>query len=135
MSVKFESYVDEVTEAMESAAVAWLHEAAGEIEAQTKRNTAVDTGQLKSSWQYTVDKEKLEAYVGSALENAIWEEFGTGQYALNGNGRKTPWVYKDSKGEWHRTSGKRPRRALFNAFNALKKRLIDSANQKFKGLK
>ena len=135
MSIKFESYVDEVTEAMESAAVAWLHEAAGEIEAQTKRNTAVDTGQLKSSWQYTVDKEKLEAYVGSALENAIWEEFGTGQYALNGNGRKTPWVYKDSKGEWHRTSGKRPRRALFNAFNALKKRLIDSANQKFKGLK
>ncbi len=133
--IKFESYVDEVTEAMEAAAVAWLHEAAGEIEAQTKRNTAVDTGQLKGSWTYNVDAEKLEAQVGSPLENAIWEEFGTGQFALKGNGRKTPWVYQDSKGNWHKTTGKRPKRAFFNAFNALKKRLIASAQQKFKGLK
>ena len=135
MSIKFEHYEDEVSEALEAAAVAWLHEAAGELEAQVKRNTAVDTGQLKGSWEYVVDTEKLEAHVGSALENAIWEEFGTGQYALNGNGRKTPWVYKDSKGKWHKTVGKRPKRAFFNAFNALKNRLIDSAKQKFKGLR
>ena len=25
------------------------------------------------------------------MENAIWEEFGTGEYALNGDGRKGKW--------------------------------------------
>lgn len=133
--VKFESYLDKCTEAIEAEAVAWLHEAAGELEAQVKRNTAVDTGQLKGSWDNVVDTEKLEAQVGSPSENAIWEEFGTGQFALNGNGRKTPWSYKDGKGDWHRTNGKRPRRAFFRAFNSLKQRLIDSAKQRFRGLK
>ncbi len=133
--IKFESYVDEVSAAMESEAVAWLHEASGELESQTKRNTAVDTGQLKGSWSYEVDTDKLEAHIGSPLENAIWEEFGTGQYALHGNGRKTPWAYKDAKGNWHKTSGKRPRRALFNAFTGLKNKLISSAQKRFKGLK
>lgn len=133
--IKFESYLDDCTEEIEAAAVAWLHEAAGELEAQVKRNTAVDTGQLKGSWDNVVDTEKLEAQVGSPLENAIWEEFGTGQFALNGNGRKTPWSYKDGKGDWHRTSGKRPRRAFFNAFNSVKSKLIDSLKQKFRGLK
>ena len=133
--IKFESYVDEVTAAIEGEAVAWLHEAAGELEAQVKRNTAVDTGQLKGSWSYEVDTEKLEAHIGSPLENAIWEEFGTGQFALKGNGRKTPWSYKDGKGDWHRTNGKRPRRAFFNAFTSLKNKLIASAQKKFKGLK
>lgn len=133
--IKFESYKDKCSDAMKAAAVAWLHEAAGEVEAQVKRNTAVDTGQLKGSWKYVVDTEKLEAQVGSPLDNAIWEEFGTGQFALNGNGRKTPWIYKDRKGKWIKTIGKRPRRALFKAFNSLKNRLIDSAKEKFRGIK
>ena len=133
--IKFESYADKCKKELDSISVAWLHEAAGELEAQVKRNTAVDTGQLKGSWDNVVDTEKLEAQVGSPLENAIWEEFGTGQYALNGNGRKTPWSYKDGKGDWHRTNGKRPRRAFFNAFNSLKSKLIDSLKQRFRGLK
>jgi hypothetical protein len=134
-TIKFENYADNVIDAIEQAAVAWLHEAAGEVEAQVKRNTAVDTGQLKGSWSYEVDTEKLEAHIGSPLENAIWEEFGTGEFALEGNGRKTPWKYKDAKGKWHTTTGKRPRRALFNAFNSSKMRLIELARKKFKGLK
>lgn len=121
-----------VKHAIQAAAVAWLLEAGGEIESQVKRNTAVDTGQLKGSWKDVVDEEKLEAVIGSPLQNAIWEEFGTGEYALNGDGRKTPWSYKDAKGKWHYTHGKKPRRALYNAFTRLKPKLVQLAKEKFK---
>ncbi len=133
--VELKLYVDDVKDAIEKNAVAFLHEAAGEFESQVKRNTAVDTGQLKGSWAYTVDEGKLEAQIGSPLENAIWEEFGTGEYALHGDGRKTPWKYKDAKGNWHTTSGKKPRRALHKAFTSLKSKIAALAQKKFKGLK
>lgn len=132
---RLELHIDEAKEAIEKAAIAWLHEGAGELEAQVKRNTAVDTGQLKASWSYNVNEENLEAQVGSPLENAIWEEFGTGEFALNGDGRKTPWRYKDRKGKWHTTTGKRPKRAFFRAYNSSKKSLIAAAKKKFKGIK
>jgi hypothetical protein len=133
--IKFESYLDEVTAAIEQEAIAWLHESAGELEAQVKRNTAVDTGQLKGSWSYEVDTDKLEAHVGSPLENAIWEEFGTGEFALEGNGRKTPWKYQDAKGNWHTTTGKRPKRAFMRAFDSCKHAIAESLRKRFKGLK
>ena len=114
--------------------IAWLHEAAGEIESQTKRNTRVDTAQLKNSWANTVDESDGTATVGSPLENAIWEEFGTGEYALHGDGRKTAWNYKDRKGKWHRTSGKRPSRALNNAFASSKGKLKARLEQILKGM-
>lgn len=69
------------------------------------------------------------ALVGSPLENAVWEEFGTGDYALNGNGRKGGWAYEDDYGEWHFTHGKRPRRALHNAFETKKSALIRRAEE------
>lgn len=134
MSVNFHDNSIQCKEAIERAGIAWLHEAAGELEAQTKRNTKVDTGQTKGSWQNRVDEAKQEAVVGSSFENAIWEEFGTGEYALNGDGRKTPWSYKDARGNWHTTKGKKPRRALWNAFTSLKSRLIAAAEAKFRGL-
>ena len=124
----------EVYAAMDSAIKSWLHEAAGELEAQTKRNTPVDTGQLKGSWQYKVEEHKGEAIIGSPLENAIWNEFGTGQYALHGDGRKTPWKYKDIKGKWHTTTGKRPQRTLFNAFERNKSKIQKALENKLKGL-
>lgn len=132
--IQFEDNSARVIDALDDACIAWLYEAAGEIEAQTKRNTRVDSGQLKSSWTYVVDESSQEATVGSPLENAIWEEFGTGQYALNGNGRKKPWKYKDRKGNWHTTIGKKPKRMLFTAFNGLKSKLQTALENKLKGL-
>jgi hypothetical protein len=29
--------------------------------------------------------------------NAVYEEFGTGEYAFNGNGRKGGWFYVDER--------------------------------------
>lgn len=119
--IKFEDYSDEVFERINRNLVAALYEAAGELQGQAARNSRVDTGQLKGSWDYVVNEAKLEAQIGSPLENAIWEEFGTGEYAANGDGRKTPWRYRDAKGKWHTTRGKRPNRTLETAFRAKKK--------------
>lgn len=135
MALEFEDYSIEVKAALNEAVIAFLHEAAGELESQVKRNTPVDTGQLKGSWDYKVDESKGEAVIGSPLENAIWNEFGTGQYALHGDGRKTPWKYQDVKGEWHTTTGKRPQRSFHYAFEFVKPKLQTAMANKLKGLK
>ncbi len=134
MAVEFQDNSAKIKDELNEKTIAFLHEAAGELEGQVKRNTKVGTGQLKNSWTYTVDESNGEATIGSPLENAIWEEFGTGQYALNGDGRKTSWVYKDDKGNWHRTTGKQPRRALNNAYITLKSSLQARLEQVLKGL-
>lgn len=134
MAVEFKDFSVQVKGALNDAAIAYLYEAAGELEAQTKRNTRRgSTGQTANKWTYTVDESNLEAQVGNPLENAIWEEFGTGEYALNGDGRKGGWVYKDDKGKWHHTYGKTPNRALHSAFTSLKPALIRKAQEVLKG--
>lgn len=107
----------------EDAIEATLLECAAEIVSQTARNTRVDTGHLKGSWQANVEKtaEGYEAVIGSPLENAIWEEFGTGEQAINGNGRKG----------WH---GKSASRAFFNAYTKKKKKIEKRLAEKLKGL-
>ena len=132
--ILFEDYSKDVINKINSLGVKWLEEASSEIESQTKQNTKVDTGKTKGSWEHRVDVNKLEAIVGSRYDNALWEELGTGIYALNGDGRKTPWVYKSPDGKFHTTVGKKPRRALFNAYTSLKNKLIRSAQERFKGL-
>lgn len=132
--VIFEDYSLEVQGAIDEKIVAVLEECAGEIESQVKRNTRVDTGKTKNSWQHNVDAETQTAVIGSNYENAIWEEFGTGEHALEGKGRKGGWAYKDAKGDWHRTTGKKPSRAFFNAFTSLKNKIITHIQNSLKGL-
>lgn len=132
MAVKFTDNSAKVKGALNDAVIAYLHEAGGELEAQVKRNSRVGSGQLKNSWAYTVDESKGETTVGSPLENAIWEEFGTGEYALHGDGRKNGWYYQDDKGKWHHTYGKHPHRAFHRAFISLKSALIKRAQQVLK---
>lgn len=118
--VIFKDNTTKIKGLLREEAIKFLYEAGSELLSQTQRNTKVDTGQLKGSWKLVVDENELKAIVGSPLQNAIWEEFGTGEYALNGDGRKTPWAYKDAKGDWHTTKGKKPRRALTLAYNKTK---------------
>jgi hypothetical protein len=135
MSVEFKDFSINVKTAMNNIAPAILEEVAGELESQVKRNTAVDTGKTKNSWTHNVKNsgDQYIATVGSPMQNAIWEEFGTGEYALNGNGRKGGWFYKDEKGKGHFTHGKHPRRPFWNAYTALKNRLIKRIQDAFKG--
>ena len=133
---KIEINLKECQNAINDAMVQALEEASGELETQTKRNTKVDTGKTKGSWEHRVDKENGIAYVGSNYENAIWEEFGTGVHALNGNGRKTPWVYTPDEGKtFYTTTGKKPRRALHKAFESSKNKIEKYFRETFGDIK
>ena len=135
MSVEFVNNSINVKEAINDNAIAWLYEAGGEVLSQAVRNTKVASGKTKGSWQLAVDEGSLTCHIGSNYDNAIWEEFGTGIYAVEGNGRKTPWVYVDEQGIRHVTKGKRPRRMLFSAFNSKHGTIIDLAKRRFINLK
>ena len=135
MAVEFHDFSIKCVDALEEAVLQYLEEAGSEIESQVKRNqTRVDTGQTKNQWTHVVDESKQECIVGNPLENAIWEELGTGEYALKGNGRKGGWYYQDKDtGEWHFTMGKTPLRPLHTAFVNSKAKLIRRAEQVLKG--
>lgn len=132
MSVQFEDYTVQVEGKLDETAVSFLYEVAELLRSQVVMASPVKTGQLRGSWQYSIDEETMEATIGSPLENAIWNEFGTGEYALHGDGRKGGWSYKDDQGNWHRTKGKKPRRSLFSSFEAKKASIIKRAEQIFK---
>ena len=133
--IKFIDHTEEIKALIADLAMGSLEEAAGELESAVKRNTVVDTGQTKNSWQHRVTKdgEDYVAAVGSDYENAIWEEFGTGDYALNGDGRKGGWFYKDAEGVGHFTHGKKPRRPFWKAYSTMKPKIIKFLQDKFKG--
>ena len=134
MSVEFQDFSIKVKEAMDDRICAALEECAGELESQVKRNSRVDTGKTKNSFRHKVVDSELTAYTGSNDENAIWEEFGTGEHALKGNGRKGGWFYVDAKGDGHFTYGKTPSRAFWKAFTSLKNKIIKRIQDALKGL-
>ena len=132
MSIEFIDNSDEVQAMLEEALIAGLHDAGSIIMSQTKQNSRVATGQTKNAWDYAVDEDEMTAAIGNPEENAIWEEFGTGEYAAGGNGRKGGWFYEDEKGEGHFTYGKKPMRMLHNAFVTKKNTVIKAFEQHIK---
>ena len=133
--IVFDSNLDKVTNKIELEIYKALEEASGAVENQVKQNQRVKTGKTKGSWKHYVSASKHEAYIGSNYDNAIYEEFGTGIYAQNGNGRKTPWVYTPDDGEtFYRTKGKKPLRPLYNAMTLLRPKLAKYFKKRFKDL-
>ena len=132
--VEFKDFKIEVQGAIDDKINAVLEECAGELESQVKRNSRVDTGRTKNSFRHKVDDETHVAYIGSSEENAIWEEFGTGEHALEGNGRKGGWFYVDAKGDGHFTRGKKPSRAFWKAYTSMKNKIIKRIQDAMKGL-
>lgn len=150
----------QVNRMIDDAVNQWLEESAGELEAQTKRNTAVGLvagGKTKGDWSHYVSEAEQKAVIGNPDENAIWEEFGTGEYALHGDGRKGGWYIPIGDGEgmiseavvqaYHfkvvygkdgmrfaYTEGKRPKRAFENAKDACEQRIKNALLIKLKGL-
>lgn len=122
MSVEFHDYSMQVKAALDEKAAQFLEEAASEVESAARRNSRVRSGQLKGSWTHIVNGN--EATIGSPLQNAIWEEYGTGEYAAGGDGRKGGWVYRDAAGDWHFTFGKRPNHTLQRAFESTKGKAV-----------
>jgi hypothetical protein len=134
MECHFDDNSIKVSEAISAVAEEWLDDATRLVLNQTVRNSRVDTGRTKASWKRVVNGNA--GYVGSEMENAIWEEYGTGVHSDNKQGRKTPWYVPvaDFKGnhpptyqgkvvivhgkgdvDFYKTDGKKPNRALRNA--------------------
>ena len=114
-TLTFKSNLPKLTSDMKRAINAWLEESASEIEHDVKDLSRVDTGQTKGSYQHVVESGS-RALVGSPLQNAIWEEFGTGEYALNGDGRKGYWVYvKGSAGAGYKSKSTKKHYTLAQA--------------------
>ena len=140
MPVEFMDNTAKIKTELSGVISAFLQEAGGEIRSQTQRNSRVDSGQTKGSYNYVVDEGTTEStiIVGSNLENAIWEEYGTGEYALHGDGRKGGWTYRSDKdGKFHRTHGKTPHQPLTRAFQTvgpkIKQRLATIIKQNLGG--
>ncbi len=83
------------------------------VERDAKKNCPVDQGPLRASIQYNVslNDDEIIGSIFSSLEYAPYVHQGTGIYAVNGDGRKTPWKYEVKAGKykgWHITKGQRP---------------------------
>ena len=131
--IEFHDFSIQVKGAMEDAIIQFLHESGATLQRQAANNTRIGTGETAGKWDYVVDESKQECTIGNPLQNAIWEEFGTGEFAFYGNGRKGGWRYRDEKGKWHHTYGKTPTRALHNAYVTKKNAITDRAEQILKG--
>ena len=81
--------------AIKEAQEKWLY-AVGELLVSAIRPLIpVYTSNLKTSLDYKVDIDKMEVTIGVGEEYAIYVEFGTGEFAENGQGRKGGWTYVD----------------------------------------
>ena len=107
-------------ERLKNAAAKWLLQACILVEGQAVLLAPVSTSRLKQSIDYIVDDDELVGYVGTNVDYAIYVEFGTGEFAENGNGRKGGWMYKDPSGEWFFTWGIEPQPYLRPAFRQTK---------------
>ena len=93
------------------------------VERSAKMKAPKDTGALRRSITSKVDG--LTGIVFTPLEYAAYQEFGTGLFAENGNGRKdVPWNYQDDKGEWHSTRGQKPQPFMRPALNENRTEII-----------
>lgn len=106
-----ENNADEVIDAMREQSIKALEECGLIAEGYAIENItsqgAIDTGNLRNSIGHKVIEEEKAVYIGTNTEYAPYVEFGTGIYVAGG--RQTPWTFQDSKGEWHRTNGMKPR--------------------------
>ena len=88
------------------------------IENKAKELCPVDDGILRASITHKVQESSvgtITGTVGTGVEYAPYVHQGTGLFAVNGDGRKEPWVYKDAKGQFHKTIGQKPRPFLLDA--------------------
>ena len=123
--MKFVDNSEAVKRELERAAIRGLTKAAMLVESQAVLLVPVNTGGLRSSIGYQVNESELVAYIGTNCEYAIYVEFGTGEFAENGNGRKGGWLYKTPNGEVHFTYGMPPQPYLRPAFRRNQKAIRD----------
>ena len=109
MSMTFVDNSDEILRALGEACERGLWRCGEKAEGYAKDlcpGAGDGTGRLKNDIAATViDGKKM--HVGTNVYYGIYQEMGTGKYAVEGGGRPTPWCYQDEQGVWHWTAGNR----------------------------
>lgn len=93
----------------------FLRRAGAMVEKDAKTLCPVDTGNLRGSITYEVDGDVCA--IGTNVDYAPYVHQGTGIYALEGDGRDTPWSFQSSDGTWHTTLGQSPQPFLTSALD------------------
>ncbi len=125
--IKFEDNSKAAKEAMNKAIEAALTKIGMVIVSEAKDiitlNGRVDTGAMRDKTSYKLEHNPNESKViiGNPLTYAIYNEFGTGEYAENGLGRKGGWGYTTPDGKEHFTHGMKPKPFLRPAYKVHKK--------------
>lgn len=130
MRENFNDFSDDRKADLQAAYQKWLEMASEHIQGQVVLLTPVDLGALKDSIDKQVDTGELRAYVGTNKEYAIYVEKGTGEFAVNGDGRVGGWVYKSPKdNEFYFTYGQKPQPYLVPGFENSKGAIITLAKE------
>lgn len=126
----FKDNSQEVLSALERGLYA-AYEAVGQaMETHVKENCPVGTpestsiknyhgGSLRRSITHKVVDDSV--YVGTNMRSPdnspypLFVEYGTGIYADDGKGRKSPWIWRDKNGRYHYTRGIKPTHFMRNA--------------------
>lgn len=102
---------EKALEALGEAAVRALGKCGSAAEEHARenitRNGSVATGRLRDSITHAVDEAGRSVDIGTGIGYGVYVELGTGRYYPGG--RQTPWAWRDSAGNWHRTHGQRPK--------------------------
>ena len=78
----------------------------GDVADMMARKAPTDTEKLKPNIQVKDDSTDTELnvkagiFAESAINYAIYQEYGTGIYAENGQGRQTPWLWQVKSQKW-----------------------------------
>ena len=114
---KVEWYGNDKKKDMNLATIKALTRSSDLVQTDAKLKVPVDNGDLRSSIVTAVNEGKLDAVVSTNKEYAPYIEFGTGRFAEDGTGRKTPWTYFSEKYGWVTTSGHKAQPYMRPALN------------------
>lgn len=135
----FEDNSESVKAALSQVSESALESAALLVEGQAKALAPVDSGELRDKIDHTITEQNgmRLAKIGSPLDYAIYVEYGTGEHATNGAGRKGGWSYQAPDGKWYFTRGMKAQPFLLPAFRRNKKNIEtifkEALGEKFNG--
>lgn len=137
--MNFQDNSDQVIRQMTQVVKGALTKGSLVLVGQVKTLSRRDTGALSDSFSHELEENdgEITSKIGSPLDYAIYNEFGTGEFAENGSGRKGGWWYTTPDGEKRFTKGMKPNPALRTSFRKNKKRvqdmMADDLGANFKG--
>ncbi|WP_166083104.1 HK97-gp10 family putative phage morphogenesis protein [Erysipelothrix anatis] len=134
--LKFVDNSDKVKKSLREVELMALEKMGLQVVGSAKKLARKRDNHMANNINHDVNESNLTVRVGSPDDYAIYNEFGTGEFAENGSGRKGGWSYKTPDGKWHHTKGMKPKPFLRPAFRLNKKNiqaiLKDDLGRKFK---